>query len=176
MEVYGRNFKRIQQSQVDEGSRKEKLNNTKTLRPTGLDTDFHNQQVLFPTVTICPLNAYNSEAVNETAATSVLDDIKSESDSFEEFIPVLKSLPRMSYDTFGLLQEAVLNMSDELDIKKYNLRQLAFKVAIKCEDLLEICKYKDEEISCCDYFYPLYSEHGFCYSFNTRYYGTPDEE
>ena len=64
----------------------------------------------------------------------------------------------------------------EVDMTKHNLRHLAYKVGIKCEDLLEICKYKDEEISCCDYFNPIYSEHGFCYSFNARYYGTPEEE
>lgn len=100
----------------------------------------------------------------------------SEEENFEELIPVLQSLPRLSYDTFGDTYEAVLNMSDEADVSKHQLRQLAFKVGIKCEELLEICKYKDEEISCCDYFFPLYSEHGMCYSFNTRYSATPEEE
>lgn len=111
--------------------------------------------------------------VNQTAASS---DRAGVSDNFDELLPVLMALPRLSYDTFGSMQEAILNMSDGLDVSKHNLRQLAFKVAIKCEELLEICKYKDDEISCCDYFYPLYSEHGLCYSFNTRYYGTPEEE
>lgn len=140
---------------------------------SGLDTDFHNQQVLFPTVTVCPLSAHDPELVNQTAASS---DQAGVGDNFDELLPVLKALPRLSYETFGSMQEAILNMSDGLDISRHNLRQLAFKVAIKCEELLEICKYKDDEISCCDYFYPLYSEHGLCYSFNTRYYGTPEEE
>lgn len=131
------------------------------------------------------MSAHDSSSVNETAAASVGandkdnnsdDENNAEGDNSEEFLSILKLLPRMSYETFGSIQEAILNMSAELDVSKHNLRQLAFKVAIKCEELLEICKYKDEEISCCDFFYPLYSEHGFCYSFNTRYYGTPEEE
>lgn len=92
-------------------------------------------------------------------------------------MPVLKSLTKLTYDTLGSAYEASLNISDELDINKQNnLRQLAFKVGIKCEELLEICRYKDEVIPCCEYFQPLYSEHGLCYSFNARYYGTPEEE
>lgn len=104
------------------------------------------------------------------------DDDDAEGDNSEEFLSILKLLPRLSYETFDSIQEAILNMSAELDSSKHNLRQLAFKVVISCEELLEFCKYKDEEIACCDYFSPLLSEHGLCYSFNTRYYGTPEEE
>ena len=28
---------------------------------TGLDTDFHNQQVIFPSVTVCPTQPYDSK-------------------------------------------------------------------------------------------------------------------
>lgn len=110
--------------------------------------------------------------VNQTASETLGND----EDTFDELIPVLKSLTKLSYNTLGGTYEAVLNMSNDLDTSNYNLRQLAFKVGIKCEELLEICHYKDEEISCCEYFYPLYSEHGLCYSFNARYFGSPEEE
>lgn len=63
-----------------------------------------------------------------------------------------------------------------MDFSNYNVRQLAFTVGLKCEDLLEICKYKDEEIPCCEYFYAVYSEHGLCYSFNPRYLSKQDDE
>ncbi|CRK90740.1 CLUMA_CG004432, isoform A [Clunio marinus] len=152
------------------GSLWEKFQTNPTI--TGLDTDFHNQQVIFPTVTICPMASHDSEAVNETAS----EIIDADDETFGEFIPVLEALPRLTFDTFAKTYEAVFNMSDEVDLTKISLRQLAFKVPVKCEDLLEICKYKDEEISCCEYFLPIYSEHGFCYSFNTRYYGTSMEE
>lgn len=73
--------------------------------------------------------------------------------------------------------EAVLNMSNGADIKaKQNLRQLAFKVAKKCEDLLEYCEYKKDPVTCCDFFKPIYSEQGFCYTFNAKYIGEDDKE
>lgn len=137
-----------------------------------MDTDFHNQVVYFPSVTICPVVAYNANLLNETALTEGDDQEIS-----EEFISVLQSLPKLTYATFGRAYEAVLNMSSEADTKKeYNLRQLAFKYGIVCEDLFEFCKYKDEDVSCCDYFFPLYTEQGFCYSFNSPYYGSPAAE
>lgn len=89
---------------------------------------------------------------------------------------VLKALPALSYDKFGIIHEAALNLSQKGEMRDKNLRQLAFQVGIKCDELLEICKYKDEEITCCEYFVPLYTEHGLCYSFNSRYFSTADNE
>lgn len=34
---------------------------------TGLDTDFHNQLLIFPTVMVCPVKAYDSEVIQEVA-------------------------------------------------------------------------------------------------------------
>lgn len=143
----------------------------------GLDTDFHNQVVYFPSVTICPVIAYNANLLNETAMKESEGEDDDEQQFLEEFIPVLKSLPKLTYDTFGKTYEAMLNMSTSVDADKVqNLRQLAFKYGIACEELLELCKYKDEDIPCCDYFFPLYTEQGLCYSFNSPYYGAPEEE
>jgi len=142
------------------------------LPKTGLDTDFHNQQVLFPTVTVCSLVAHNPVAVNQASRTFVAGN----DDNFDEYISVLKTLPELTYPTLSNTYEAILNMSDESNAKTRDLRELAFKVAIKCDELFSLCKYKDEEISCCDSFLPLYTENGFCYSFNARYFGTPATE
>lgn len=138
----------------------------------GLDTDFHNQQVLFPTVTVCPIESFDLELVNETAHSN-LDSSK---DNYDEYIPILKLLPQMAYGKFRSMSRALLNMSTELNVKNKNLRQLTFKVAVKCQELFSMCKYKDEEIPCCEYFHPVYTENGFCFSFNARYFGSDDEE
>lgn len=128
----------------------------------------------FPGVTICPVDSFNANLLNETAFK---EDEGKEGENFEEMIPVLKSLPKLTYETFGMANEAWKNVSSNSEVKAVDgLRQLTFKYGIACEDLLELCKYKDEDISCCDYFMPIYTEHGFCYSFNSRYYGTPGEE
>ncbi|KAG5682787.1 hypothetical protein PVAND_012118 [Polypedilum vanderplanki] len=158
------------------GSLWEKFQTNPTL--TGLDTDFHNQQVFFPTVTICPIESFSPELLNETAFETFA---RNESEHFEEFLPVLKAIPKLSYETFGIMYEAIQNLTgvsdDENKMKQLkNLRQLAFKVGIKCDELLEICKYKDEEIACCEYFMPLYSEQGLCYSFNAHYFSTAETE
>lgn len=34
---------------------------------TGLDTDFHNQQVIFPTINVCPLMAYDENRTRTLA-------------------------------------------------------------------------------------------------------------
>lgn len=34
---------------------------------TGLDTDYHNQQVIFPTVMVCPIEPYDEKSVKDVA-------------------------------------------------------------------------------------------------------------
>lgn len=43
------------------------------------------------------------------------------------------------------------------------------QVGIYCNETFDVCKYRDEEIRCCEHFFPVYSEHGLCFSFNPRY-------
>lgn len=56
-------------------------------------------------------------------------------------------------------------------LKSDDLRIMAFKLAIGCEDLIKNCEFKEHPIDCCVNFLPRLSEHGFCYSFNSRSYG-----
>ena len=121
------------------------------------------------------MSSFEPELFNGTSEKSQADE-DDDDESLVEIMPIMKSLTKLTYDTFGSTYESLLNISNEFEINKHDLRQLAFKVGVKCEELLEICKYKDEKISCCEYFFPLYSEHGLCYSFNARYYGRPEEE
>ncbi|XP_025416588.1 sodium channel protein Nach-like isoform X2 [Sipha flava] len=71
---------------------------------TGLDTDFHNWDVQFPAITICPLQSTSDE-----------------------------------------------------------------KVVYHCEDLMFDCTFKGEPYNCCSGFEPIFTEYGFCYSFNSRH-------
>lgn len=122
---------------------------------------------------VCPNKPYDAEIVNETA----FRNLAGYDENYEQYVPVLKALPRLSYETLGLMYEAITNMSDEVDLKNKNLRHLAFKVGIKCENLFySACRYRDEVINCCEYFLPIFTEHGLCFAFNARYYGTPEEE
>lgn len=138
----------------------------------GLDTDFHNQEMDFPTVAVCPLEPFDGSKVNETAYRTLADY----ESNYAEFIPLLEALTQYSYDsmvsTYELLKTTP-KMEKEL---KSTLRQLAFKVAIRCEDLFQNCKFRGDDIPCCDYFSPVYTERGFCFAFNSRFVGTPEEE
>lgn len=139
----------------------------------GLDTDYHNHQLEFPTVSICPLDPFDGEKVNETAYRT----LAVYEDNYGEYVPLLEMLPRLSYDTVDIAYEVINSTKAAFDNEpKTSLRKLAFKVAMKCEDLFHSCLYRGEEISCCDYFSPIYSERGFCYSFNARFISADEEE
>lgn len=139
----------------------------------GLDTDFHNQELEFPTVAVCPIDPFDVEKVNETAYRTLAEY----EDNYGEYVPMLEMLTQLSFDSLETLYRIISKTSKKLDNeKKTTLRQLVFKVALKCEDLFYTCSYRGEEIPCCEVFTPLYTERGFCYAFNARYIGTAEEE
>lgn len=140
-------------------------------RSQGLDTDFHNQELEFPTVAICPLEPWNGEMLNETA----YQKLGGYEDTYVEYIPVLQTLTQLSYENFDSLQKTIKGLTVKID-RVENLRQMAFRVAMECEELFEGCKFRGEEITCCDYFTAIYTERGFCFAFNARYIGTAEDE
>jgi acid-sensing ion channel, other len=95
---------------------------------------------------------------------------------FEKFIPFLQALTRLSYDNMADAYTASSNVTKETSLEDKELRQLMFSVAIKCEETFAWCRYKDDGINCCDFFLPVYSEHGFCFGFNSRYTDTERAE
>jgi acid-sensing ion channel, other len=139
----------------------------------GLDTDFHNQEMEFPTVTVCPLEPFDEDKVNETAYRNMADY----DDNYYEYIPILEMLPKLSYESMAMAYQEVSKIKGKLDNeKKTTLRQLVFKVVMSCENLFYDCKFRGENIPCCEYFKPIYTERGFCYGFNSRYIGAVNEE
>lgn len=139
----------------------------------GLDTDFHNMDLEFPTVTVCPLDPFDEDKVNETAYRTMAGY----EDNYQEYFPILELLPKLSYDKMKMAYEEVFNLKEKLgNEKKTTLRQLVFNVAMSCENLFYDCKFRGESISCCEYFKPIYTERGFCYAFNSRYVGAVGEE
>lgn len=39
-----------------------------------------------------------------------------------------------------------------------------------CEDIFLECEFKAEEYDCCYGFFPIFTENGYCYSFNSKHY------
>ncbi|XP_052863169.1 sodium channel protein Nach-like [Anopheles cruzii] len=133
---------------------------------TGLDTDFHNQQVIFPTVLVCPTEPYDEEAVRRVAHQQ-LAGWEAGSEIYEPFLRLLTQL------SYGRLQEITATVgglpAGNGVLRAANLRDLMFRVAVRCNDTFAVCRYKDEDIDCCEMFKPMYTEHGFCFGFNARY-------
>uniref|UniRef100_A0A182PWD2 Uncharacterized protein n=1 Tax=Anopheles epiroticus TaxID=199890 RepID=A0A182PWD2_9DIPT len=132
---------------------------------TGLDTDFHNQQVIFPTVLVCPTAPYDEEAVRKEAYQT-LGGYEQGSEVYE---PFLKLITQLSYDNVREVAAMLSDMPSTPTLRTSNLREMVFRVAVRCNDTFAACRYKDEDIDCCEMFKPMYTEHGFCYAFNARY-------
>ncbi|XP_058127127.1 sodium channel protein Nach [Anopheles ziemanni] len=132
---------------------------------TGLDTDFHNQQVIFPTVLVCPTAPYDEEAVRRVAYET-LGGYEPGSEVYE---PFLKLLTQLSYANLREVAAMLSDLPARKTLRTFNLRDLVFRVAVRCNDTFAMCRYKDEDIDCCEMFKPMYTEHGFCFAFNARY-------
>lgn len=122
---------------------------------TGLDTDFQYDELRFPTVTVCPVDPFN-----ELNQTSIDYD-----DDNNEYLKLIETLT-----------SETVSGEYERDNGQSTLRQVVFRLAILCEDLLYDCKFLDADIPCCDFFKPVYSERGFCYSFNSWFTGSASGE
>lgn len=145
------------------GSLWEKFQTNPTI--TGLDTDFHNQVMVFPTVLLCPLQPFNREAVRTVG--SALSGSRSNAAAAETY---LERLTTLQYGTLHQFLVTAQNVSIlGVDFKNATPRDLAFKVAAQCKDLFVYCHFKDDDLDCCDHFRPMYTELGLCHGFNMKY-------
>lgn len=129
--------------------------------------------MIFPTVTVCPLEPYNETTVNTIALTRLANH---EKDLYEQNMILLQNITRVSYDNLKEFTEFnIKNFNSLKTSMKYwdrdSLRKWVFRVAIEPDDVFNFCKFRGEEKNCEEIFLPIYSERGFCYSFNPRYYG-----
>ncbi|XP_017112672.1 sodium channel protein Nach [Drosophila elegans] len=139
---------------------------------TGLDTDFHNQNVVFPTTVVCPEEAFDDDKSYQAVLKTLANYDEAQAQMYSPFLRLLTSL------NFENIRDAkVLSQSIPPNLLEANtIRQWAFEGPISCESTFVSCKYRDEEIPCCDHFEPIYTEHGFCYAFNSRFKSTPTED
>jgi acid-sensing ion channel, other len=142
---------------------------------TSLILNQNEIRMVYPTVSVCPENSGNGEKI-----TKLIEKLGTNSNESEEIKEFLKAIPNFSFGIEGLrsvvLSTAAKKIVDH-QISISDVRTLAFKLAKSCDDVFkQECKFKNDKISCCDVFQPVYSEHGFCYAFNSKVYGTEKEE
>lgn len=139
---------------------------------TSLVWNQHRMKITFPTVSVCPESAVDSEKVLMMMNNS---GIGNETKELEEF---LSAIPNFSYG-YKDLRSIVMSESFENDFYRLSVedpRALAFKLAKSCDKLFKSCSFKSEVVDCCKVFLPIFSEKGFCYSFNSRVYADVNAE
>ncbi|XP_031627738.1 sodium channel protein Nach [Contarinia nasturtii] len=154
------------------GSLWEKFQTNPTI--TGLDMDVHNSQLVFPTIVLCPMESYDLNRSYELANTKLGNHDEEATEVFQQF---LIYLPQLSFENMKIESQHAENITVNEKyinaIDKESLRSYAFEVAVSCKDTFDVCKYRDEDITCCEHFFPIFSEHGFCFAFNPKYIDTP---
>ncbi|KRT86695.1 ion channel, partial [Oryctes borbonicus] len=128
---------------------------------TGLDTDFHNWDVAFPAITVC-----QSIPINMAKIENYLERIKpgGNEDDVTDFII---KLSQFSYD---YLKDYKKLLPEKFTLNDTKLKDFMFQFMNPCENVFANCVWKSEEYNCCEGFYPVFTEAGFCYTFNSRHY------
>lgn len=149
----------------------QKFQNNPTFTSLVLNQD--EMRITYPSISVCPVSAANDIKVFELIKKSGITENET-----QEIAELLKAIPNFSYGPKGLksvvLSDLAANAIERLSIN--DLRSLAFHLALSCDKVFASCQFKNKSLNCCEEFKPVYSEHGFCYSFNSRYYGTSRDE
>lgn len=140
---------------------------------TSLILNQHDIRIAYPTITVCPGEAEDPQKVEE-----FIKKLGVSGNDSEEIAELLKAIPNFSYGSHGLKSLVTSDVVRRNEEKLFTTdpRVLAFKLAKSCDAILGLCYFKGQTIECCSAFLPVYSEHGFCYAFNTKTYGSKQEE
>ncbi|EAT33714.1 AAEL014010-PA, partial [Aedes aegypti] len=127
---------------------------------TGPDTGFQHNWTTFPTVLVCPTDVV--DAARAEKIVQLIDPLV----NYTEIEPTVNALAGISYRQIVTSEDVGL-----LNVVK-NIRNFVYYVAIGCEDLLSNCWFRGMELDCCSQFKSVFSEFGFCYGFNAKFYDT----
>uniref|UniRef100_A0A1A9W176 Uncharacterized protein n=1 Tax=Glossina brevipalpis TaxID=37001 RepID=A0A1A9W176_9MUSC len=89
---------------------------------TGLDTDFHNQNVIFPTTVVCPVQAWDHNKTYNYVYNTLANY---EESLTQRIVPFLESLPNFNFENIHKTVQLSLAMTVEIDER--TLRQWAFQ-------------------------------------------------
>ena len=125
----------------------------------------------YPSMSVCPTRGASVEKVDELMKKTGIRNNK-------EIEELLHAIPNFTYGSKGLKAVILTDESsnDVYRLKNNDLRSLAFQLVQSCSEVFETCTFKGKVIDCCSAFLPLFSEHGFCFTFNSKVFATPNEE
>ncbi|XP_063230876.1 sodium channel protein Nach-like [Bacillus rossius redtenbacheri] len=127
---------------------------------TGLDTDFHNWDVMFPAVWLCPLDSFNESQADKFIHT-MWPETEEESKKYRHVAQVLANL------SFTNLY-SIRDVPPDVATKKKEMKRLLKQVVYRCEDLLTDCTFANLGFDCCSLWQAVHTEVGHCYAFNSR--------
>lgn len=138
---------------------------------TNLIINSNEKQFAYPTVTICPENAADMERIDQFLINYGLYNKSS-----KELNEFFAAIPNFSYDPEDLkyvilLPESRRKVKEMIDL---DIRSLAFEFALSCSNVFKprSCSFRGKAFDCCEIFLPIYTEKGFCYTFNSRTYNS----
>lgn len=149
-----------------------KFQNNPTM--TSLLLNKNEKKIVYPTISICPHFAEDDKLISE-----VVKQMELNASLTQEVENLFRAIPNFSFGSKGL-KSVVLSDNVKPKIKLFlreDPRTFAFKFVKTCADVFEgKCNFKSKSFACCESFRPVYSEHGFCYAFNTKFFGTAYDE
>ncbi|CAG9801908.1 unnamed protein product [Chironomus riparius] len=133
---------------------------------TSIALNENDIKVSYPTVDVCPVYAIDAAKISD-----IIKNLNTTaSDKENDIIKLIPNFMAQTSDKIQYFDTKMLKIIGE-NLKSDDLRIMTFKLAIGCGDLIKNCEFKGHPIDCCVNFLPRMSEHGFCYSFNSRSYG-----
>ncbi|XP_028130109.2 sodium channel protein Nach-like [Diabrotica virgifera virgifera] len=130
---------------------------------TGLDTDFHNWDVAFPAITICQHIPTSEEKIREFIE---VHQHKNETDIAD--LDFYTKVAQLSINTWSQFTQSYSQQSF-VDVET-DMKELVYNISNKCDDVFQTCYWKSTAYNCCDIFDFVFTEHGFCYTFNSKHY------
>ncbi|CAG9857482.1 unnamed protein product [Phyllotreta striolata] len=134
---------------------------------TGLDTDFHNWEVAFPAVTVC-----QRESADDAEIQRRLVDLNNKNVSFSDAAAkeFFVELAKLSLGNWKNLAENYPEIGEKILDGNSDVERFIYDLNNKCEQLFDVCHWKSAILNCCEIFRPVFTENGFCHTFNSKHF------
>ncbi|XP_037895430.1 pickpocket protein 19 [Glossina fuscipes] len=120
-------------------------------------------QISFPVVSICNRNQLNWQRLEAAKSMFLPQENNTEiSKLFELIITAYDTFQFGQFQVFQILQNRPIHALSHI-----NFSLVYEYMSWSCEELLTDCKWRNNDINCCDYFFQRRSQIGYCWSFNT---------